>query len=479
MAASVRSWRARDWVATVAIGLLGGALGLLLAGRIRYPLGPFEVELFARPGLGQTEIALPPLGTIRADTHDVPIHLSATLESVDPDRADAAIRARGFSSLVQDVEREGLASVRVYAVRALGLAFLGALVLGLLVHRRRWERVIAAASAGALIIGSLGAVAWTTYRPRAFLEPTYTGSLTLAPDLIGPVREATGRIEDFRAELDRLLRGAVRAYGSLAVGEGPSPDAVTVLHISDVHASPLGMDFAQRLAESFEVGFVIDTGDITSFGSPLERAILARVPAFRVPYVFIRGNHDDPEVGTSIEAYDNAEVLENEAVTLEGITVYGAPHPLYTPDPGFDLSDQEIGAALEEAGLDLVATLAGESPSPDVLAVHDDRMALPAAGQVPVVVSGHFHRFAAAVNEGSLFLRTGSTGGGGLDTFSADEPFPLSAELLFFEGPERELVAIDRITLDPETRDLTVERQLATTLLAEEPVPAPTASPDQ
>jgi hypothetical protein len=40
------------------------------------------------------------------------------------------------------------------------------------------------------------------------------------------------------------------------------------------------------------------------------------------------------------------------------------------------------------------------------------------------------------------------------------EPIPLGAEILYFEGTPPELVAFDRVSLDPETRDITVDRQL-------------------
>jgi hypothetical protein len=80
-----------------------------------------------------------------------------------------------------------------------------------------------------------------------------------------------------------------------------------------LHTSPLGMDFAQEVARSFQVDLVIDTGDITSFGTPLETAILERIPAFDLPYIFVRGNHDAPAVGDAIEALPNASVLEGEA----------------------------------------------------------------------------------------------------------------------------------------------------------------------
>jgi predicted phosphodiesterase len=440
------------------VGGGGAAIALLVAGGLRYPIGPFTVEFHALPGAAVTAIALPPLGEIHADTHLTPLTLRATLESVDPERLNALIQERSVESVVILVERVTREAIRSYAFRAAGIALVGSVLAALVIHRTNGRALLGAVASGLLLIVAAGATTWLTYRPEAFREPAYTGSLRLAPQLVGPIEEAGARIEAFRAELRRLVGGTVRAYGALAAQPAPSPAATVLLHISDIHASPLGMDFAQELAQTFDADLVVDTGDITSFGTPLESAVLERIPQFGVPYVFVRGNHDSAAVAGQIENLPNGDSLENEAVDVEGLTVAGAAHPLFTPDPNRSYTDEEIEAAVAEAGLDLAGVVA--SLKPDVVAVHDDRMAATVIGRVPLVLSGHFHRFDTEVVEGTLFLQVGSTGAGGLDTFVQDEPLPLTAEVLYFEGSPPRLVAIDRVALDPETRELRVAREL-------------------
>jgi hypothetical protein len=167
-------------------------------------------------------------------------------------------------------------------------------------------------------------------------------------------------------------------------------------------------------------------------------------------------------VAVQIENLPNGETLGGETLTVEGITIAGAAHPLFTPNRRPRYSDEEIEEALARAGAALAEAI-GDDP-PDVLAVHDDRMAAASTGLIPLVVSGHFHRFDSEVRDGTLFLRTGSTGGGGLDTFLVDEPLPLAAEILYFEGVPARLVAVDRITLEPTTRELRAERELVADL---------------
>jgi predicted phosphodiesterase len=440
------------------VGGGGAALALLVAGGLRYAIGPFTVELHALPGPAVTEIALPPLGEIHADTHLAPLRLHASLESVDLEQLNSLIQERSVEALVILVERETRRAIPSYALRAAGIALAGSILAAALVHRTNRRALIGAVTAGALLVATAGAATWLTYRADAFLEPTYTGSLRLAPQLVGPIEEAGARIEAFRAELRRLVGGTVQAYGALAAQPAPSPASTVLLHISDIHASPLGMDFAQQLAETFDADLVLDTGDITSFGTPLESAVLERVPQFGVPYVFVQGNHDSAAVAAQIEDLPNGESLENEAADVEGLTIAGAAHPLFTPDPGETYTDEEIEEAVAQAGLDLAAHVS--TLRPDVVAVHDERMGAASAGLVPLVLSGHFHRFGTDVVDGTLFLQVGSTGAGGLDTFVEEEPLPLTAEVLYFEGVPPRLVAIDRVSLDPETRDLRVAREL-------------------
>ena len=445
----------------VGVGILGAWVAVLVAGRVEYQVGPFDVEYFARPGRPGTEIVLPPFGRIVADTHFSPLHLSVTLQSVDPERVEAAARERGVPEIVSEVRADALSALRSYLPLAIGIAILGSLVAGLLVYRRALGRVGIATLAGGLATTLVMGLAAVRFERDAFLEPTYTGSLRLAEDLVGPVRQAGVRLQEFRAELDRIVRASLEAYGGIRSQPTPTAGGIRVLRVSDIHGSPIGMDFALQLARAFDVDLVVDTGDITSFGTPPERAVLDRIDEFGVPYVFVRGNHDSPGIAASMREIENVIVLENTGRVVEGLLIFGAPHPLFTPEPTFDLSDEAIEEQVVAAGGELAADVAEQPRPPDIVALHDDRMAVTLEGNVPLVVSGHFHEAAEAVHGGTIFLRAGTTGGGGIDTFADLEEVPLSAQILYFEGSPPSLVAYDEVAVDPETRDFEVDRRLA------------------
>jgi predicted phosphodiesterase len=459
-------------LAAVAIGVTGMWLALLLAGRQDYSVGPFRVELYARPGRGITEIALPPFGRVQADTHTSPVRLTATVDLVDPQDLSAVVARRGIDGLIREAERGAYTALRRHAAQTVFVGLAGALATSLLTYRQRWSRVFLGLAGAAVTLASCGGLAWATFRPSAFLQPTFTGSLSLAPRLVGPLQEATGRIEDFRSQLARLVGAAADAYDVIVNEPRPSGGGITVLHISDVHLSPIGMDFAQRLARSFDVDVVVDTGDLTSFGSPLEQGILQRIPEFGVPYVFVRGNHDSEAIATGVAAAPNAVVLEGRMAEVKGLRIFGASHPLFTPSASREIDPADIATTLRDAGEALTVRIAVLLPRPDLVAIHDDRMAAPWAGLVPLVVSGHFHQGDARTVDDTLFLRVGSTGGGGLEGLAEGT---LSAEILYFEGAPPALIAYDVVDLDPETGNLTVRRNLTTRLIQPVgPSPAPT-----
>jgi len=449
------------WASAVLVGVVGAWLGSLLLGHAEVPMGPFRVEVSAGFGSGVTDIGLPPFGRVVADTHVAPLRISATLQDVGVQRLTEVVGRIGIQGLSDQVERDALAEVKQLAGRLVGSAVIGATVLGALVFRRRWRQVLVAGLTALLAVGGVELLAWRTYRPAAFTEPTYTGSLGTAAKLIGPVREATDRIEDFRAGLQTLIAGATRAYTSIQAQPLVGADVVRVLHISDIHASLLGMDFAQQVAESFDVDMVVDTGDITSFGTPIENLIATKIPGFQRPYLFVRGSHDSMALQAEIARVSNATVLDGNAAEVDGITVYGLGDPSFTPARGEDVDAQAFAEQARSAGPVIAADLAPLERPPEIVAVHDDRMAEAVAGHVPLVISGHFHETTARVVSGTLYLRIGTTGGSGAGIFRGLDEIPLSAEVLYFSrGLEPELVAYDVIEQLPETGSLTVTRHL-------------------
>jgi hypothetical protein len=97
-----------------------------------------------------------------------------------------------------------------------------------------------------------------------------------------------------------------------------------------------------------------------------------------------------------------------------------------------------------------------------------------------LVLSGHFHHTAARVEDGTLFLRIGSTGGSGATVFTRN--MPLTAEVLYFttSTPSPTLVAWDVVQQSPQTGSFTVQRHLVADefpTAGQFPAPSPTPTP--
>ena len=185
--------------------------------------------------------------------------------------------------MAAEVERNTLDAAGRFAGWVVLVGVAGAAALGLLAFRNRWLLVLRATLAGLLaVVLSVGFTA-IGFDAAAFQAPSYTGSLRLVPQLFGPVEGAIERVGYFREELRRVVAGAARAYAAIESNPLGRGDEVRVLHISDIHLSTLGYDFAQELSRSFDVDLVLDTGDTTSFGASERGVHPVGDPRLRAP----------------------------------------------------------------------------------------------------------------------------------------------------------------------------------------------------
>jgi predicted phosphodiesterase len=250
-----------------------------------------------------------------------------------------------------------------------------------------------------------------------------------------------------------------RAYEALSQ---PSPDlgngTIRILHISDVHLNPVGFDLAERLANQFEVAAVVDTGDMGTWGLAFEPAVAQRVKGFQIPDIFVKGNHDSPDVVRAVAANPNATVLSGSALEIKGIRFLGVGDPTFSPGEGYRYDDFERLKELRsiEVGHDLDL----QTPPADVLLVHDPRQATYALGHVPTVLDGHLHAFGTQVTNGTRLLTTGTIGGAGPDGLRQKQPVPYSAEVLYFDQRTRRPIGVDRITVHSLGSSFSVDREL-------------------
>jgi len=344
-----------------------------------------------------------------------------------------------FAAPVDDLRRA------VVALLALG----GAALTSLVVFRKRWrEPLLAAGITSALLVTTAG-IGAATWRPEALSQPTYTGLLVNANSLIGSAEDIAARFDAYRASLEDLVANVGTLYATLSAlpAPGGDTDTVALLHVSDLHLNPAGFDLVRQVVEQFKVDGVLDTGDITDWGSAPENQLITSVGTFGVPYVYIRGNHDSATTAALVAAQPDTTVLDDSAVTIAGIEIIGAPDPRFTPDKS--TGDDKAGAdVLTRSGQDL-ADFAGTLDKPPAIAmVHEPGQVAPLDGVVPLVLAGHTHeRHVSKLDGGTRLMVEGSTGGAGLRGLQGEDPTPLTCTVLYLDPDTGHLRAYDEITL--------------------------------
>jgi predicted MPP superfamily phosphohydrolase len=379
-----------------------------------------------------------------------------TLAEIDVGELEQTIGADpSLTTLATSIERDMRSLANGLVVRLLVSGVLAGVVMAAILPRRRPSHFVAA-SLGSSIVALLAILlAMRSFDERAFEEPRFTGALRRAPQVI----EAANRgIDSFEALGSRYEALAQRISRFLAVATDAELDvqagSVTILHVSDVHSNVLGMEFASRLARAFDVDAIVDTGDLTSFGEPLETRLAEFVTDVPAPYFFVPGNHDSPANRAAIDALEGVSLLDEETKDVDGVSILGWADPTFTAD---DETSTEEGNEIRVREADAVLETVMET-QPDILAVHDARLASKSYGHVEIVLAGHTHERGVQAISGSLVLVVGSAGATGLGSFAVETDIPYEAQILYIR-PGAPLT-IDYVSLSGIADEFDIERRV-------------------
>ncbi|MFF0654134.1 metallophosphoesterase [Micromonospora tulbaghiae] len=446
-------------LALLAVTLGGIVVGTYAGGHVGTDIGPFRAELKLSPSLsGGTTVDIPPLGALLLDSHDGPAYLTVEVGSLDQGRTEALIDdpasiSRASQSAVQDV-RDGVMRL---GLRTLASTVLATLLLAALVFRDVRRTAWAGGLALVVTAGSLG-VAASTLRPQAIEEPRYEGLLVNAPAIVGDARRIANDYTKYAEQLQRLVGNVSKLYttvSALPVVQ-PSPGTTRVLHVSDIHLNPTGWQLIRTVVEQFGIDVVIDTGDMTDWGSEPEASFVGSIGLLKKPYVFIRGNHDSPRTAAAVAQQPNAIVLNNSVTTVGGLTIAGIGDPRFTPDKETSPAGSGLTSAVADqvigTGEKLAATIEKSPRKVDIALVHDPASAGPLSGACPLVLSGHTHSRQVSKlpqvegKQPTTLMVQGSTGGAGLRGLEGEKPTPLTMTVLYFDQ-QKLLQAYDDITV--------------------------------
>lgn len=442
--------------AAVLLAVALGVLAFTAVAAVTDEVGPLTVAVRLTPALdGTTTLAFPPFGSISADTHAAPLHAEVRLDEVDVAGLEA-LAAEGVPDGADLEEWSGSAMRAVLAAGTRG-TLAGLFTAGLAAFaftRSRKLTALALAMVVAVCGGTIGLGA-ATFEPGAFAEPTFNGALTYAPGALALVQDRLSDIEGLQRQVRSLASDLAAYYGvdQSFTGGGSLPDTYRVMHVTDLHLDPIGMQLTVDLARAYNAELIIDTGDISHFGTEQEAALAIAQLSGR-PYVFVPGNHDSPDLVTRIAA-SGVTVLDDETTTTaRGLVILGIGDPA-SAGPGVEPDSRHARERGEE-----IAD-ARERERFDIVAVHDPASGRPFIGRTPIVVSGHTHTPSFAMEDSTVLLGSGTTGGVHFTELRPDPHIPHGASILYFSRSEPgRLVAVDQIEVYGKTSQSSIRRTM-------------------
>lgn len=451
-----------EWIKIILFSVTGMLLAVSLLNTTRITAGPFEILLSLTPfRQGNTVINLPPVGEIKAFTHWFFFQLDITLLNVDIDvLSGSAHELKNMETWIEELMWGARKGIIMFGLQCLLATFAGGAILTHLfclpkVSHRFWKGGGIAVLCFILIIGITVAIPFDI---AAFDSPRYYGILSAAPWAMNFFDMGIAAVESLSEQLITMTTNLFYLFEQM---EQLSPvetvSSLKVLHVSDIHNNPAAVDFVEKVVNVFNIDMVIDTGDITDYGTPLEGELVSGVADLPVPYVLVPGNHDAPPV-TEILRDNGVLVLENEIADVEGITIAGIADPAYYNDEITTTAED-----LKEYAKSLKYIFEESGENPDILAVHDPVIGNVLKEKVPVILSGHSHRVEIRQTEENVFVNPGTTGASGIRGLNNIDDTSYSMFLMYYNEDEEggfSLSAGDLINVPKATGGFKLERYL-------------------
>jgi len=316
---------------------------------------------------------------------------------------------------------------------------------------------------GAALVALVLVSAGLSYNVNAFREPHFEGPISMAPAAIKMVGNSLDNIDQIKDRTGQVVSNIKNLFAnidSLAVLGNPIKEKETraILLVSDLHSNMIGVQFMKTLAEHFKVDFIIDAGDITDLGSPLEAGMIEGLRNLDVPHVFVPGNHDTPQIARFLSGIKSTYVLNGGTITLDGLRIYGSPDPLFQLGK-VEAKDEEEWDRILNIQTKALRTALQKQGRPDILVVHNQWVADGLIDEAPLIVTGHTHSLDLEQSDHGVLINPGTTGAAGLRGFYSQTDLPYSAVIVYVR-PKIGPVAADIIKYDPRSARFSLDRQL-------------------
>lgn len=410
---------------------------------------------------GFTDFKIPPIGTVRAKTHISPLKLSITLENIDIKLLQSLLETSpNKEQILKNFEARIYKVGKVFLLRLLVLALLGGAVGSLFYERKKIKPLLCGILVGAMVYVILIIGTFATFDASGFQNPEYYGALEAAPWMMGLAEQAFIKLDTLSQQLEimaenfYILFEKVNSLEAVSSVEG----TIKILHVSDYHNNGAALKFVNQVVRSFNVDFVIDTGDFTDYATPIEAQLLEYLKNIPVPYIYIAGNHDSPAIKKKLKQFPQVQVVSEGIINVKGLNILGLHDPA-------SLTNNVIPPDLEMIGIykDKLLNLWENFNGPiHILAIHNFKIGQVLAGKVPLIIHGHDHEFKVYQEGSTLVVDAGTTGAAGIRGLQATKEIPYTVALLHFNNinGKVELSAVDTIKVFNVQSGFILERKV-------------------
>lgn len=453
--------RTVSWLAVV---LLCAILAVTFVGPSRYEIAGVNTQLGVSPRWGGgTELGVPPFGELTARTHSLPLRLTVEVKGINQDELLKTIdQAKTPKNYLERIKKDGMAAAKSFLLRILIIAALGGLA-GAAAFDRRWWLLLLGPIVAAAVIAALAGGVFLQFDPSAFSQPAFSGSLNSIPFVRSIFTEGPNPLDQLMASATSSAQKLGDFTSKLESWQPVQPDkgTVRIIDVSDIHNNPASFPFISRIVKEFDADFIIDTGDITDYGSALEANLITSIVKTNKPYLYVPGNHDTTLSVATMRSIPGVTVLEDTEVVQNGVSVYGRADLRAHSDAIDSVPASELAAESKK----VEKRVSSLNPPPLIVAVHNGETAEGIYGKVPIVLEGHSHVQGISRHGATTVINAGTTGASGLRLFQqqkADDPI-YTLNVLYVDAKNHTLIGIDKIKVAGLSGEFTLERTLNST----------------
>lgn len=356
----------------------------------------------------------------------------------------------------QLADPEALSTIALHdTLRHLGTAGIWGGLFGLLLvpaYRRRSDLIIGA---------SLGVCTASLVLPSAQLMSLPwekidlpKGIVDTAPDISVSgtlLTSAAASLKQNEVFYDTVATGLAAAL-ELIKDDPVTTDLTAVIAQTDQHCNIGAARLTKVLANGTGAELVIQAGDYTTSGWDIERMCIEVQRLYNPESaVGVIGNHDSNDTAHQLKD-TGVNVLDHSAVTIDGMTYYGAPDPMRSvlgqPTTLRDKQESQDSfmTRLERNVCDY---------KPNVLIVHNPRFAQAASRCADITIAGHMHAETPPVrtDNDSFMITLANSGGSAENTQSVIGKFgdTSTSYILYIDTdqPKSRYVGMRRVTISP------------------------------